>query len=91
MRLLQLDIDEATATRDMAGEKLDRVNALVEKSVVPESELGEAMTEHRTANASLERARQIHALYREIEANEKELLPPAREDSADGTEKMQTY
>lgn len=91
MRLLQLDIDEATATRDMAGEKLDRVDALVEKSVVPESELGEAMTEHRTASGRLERARQIHALYREIEANEKELLPPAPEDSADATEKMQTY
>ena len=91
MRLLQLDIDEATATRDMAGEKLDRVNALVEKSVVPESELGEAMTEHRTANASLERARQIHALYQEIEANEKELLPPDPEVLPSGTEALQTH
>ena len=91
MRLLQLDVDEANATQDAAAKKLDRVKELVEHLAVPATELEEAMTEHRTGNARLERAKQIYALYREIEANEKELLPPDPEDSTEGTETLQTH
>lgn len=75
LRMLQLDVEEATVKSKSAAEDLERMSKLNERGVVPVSELHQAQAKFQIAELDLQRSQERLQLYQGILTDNPELDP----------------